>query len=73
MKKLILGFAAVLAMIAFSTTTLTAEESKCGAGKCGTEKPAKPVKPESKCGEGKCGTDKPKPDAKCGAGKCGGK
>ncbi|CAA6804991.1 MAG: Unknown protein [uncultured Sulfurovum sp.] len=70
MKKLTLGFAAVLAMIAFGTTTLTAEDAKCGEGKCGT---SKPTKPESKCGEGKCGTDKPKPDAKCGAGKCGGK
>jgi len=51
MKKLILGFAAVLAMMAFSTTSLTAEDSKCGTGKCGTEKPAK-------CGEGKCASGK---------------
>ena len=69
MKKLTLGFAAVLAMIAFATTSLTAEDSKCGTGKCGTEKPAKPAK----CGEGKCGSEKPKPESKCGAGKCGGK
>ncbi len=34
---------------------------KCGAGKCGAEKPMK-------CGAGKCGAEKP---SKCGAGKCG--
>jgi len=65
MKKLILGFAAVLAMMAFSTTSLTAEDSKCGTGKCGTEKPAK-------CGEGKCATGKCG-EGKCASGKCGGK
>ena len=66
MKKIILGFAALLAIVAFNTTTLVAEDAKCGEGKCGTSKPAK-------CGEGKCGSEKPKPDAKCGEGKCGGK
>jgi len=60
MKKLILGFVAVLAMMAFSTTSLTAEDSKCG-----TEKPAK-------CGEGKCATGKCG-EGKCASGKCGGK
>ena len=39
---------------------------KCGAGKCGSEKPAK------KCGSGKCGAQKKDAKAaKCGAGKCG--
>jgi len=66
MKKLTLGFAALIAMVALSTTSLTAEDSKCGQGKCGTSKPAK-------CGQGKCGSEKPKPDARCGQGKCGGK
>jgi uncharacterized low-complexity protein len=66
MKKLTLGFAAVLAMIALGTTTLVAEDHKCGEGKCASEKPAK-------CGEGKCGSDKPKPESKCGKGKCGSK
>ena len=58
MKKLILGFAALLAMVAFSTTTLVAEDHKCGEGKCGTSKPAK-------CGDGKCS------DGKCSSNKCG--
>lgn len=66
MKKVILGFAALMAMVALSTTTVTASDAKCGEGKCGTEKPAK-------CGEGKCGSEKPKPSPKCGEGKCGGK
>jgi len=60
MKKLILGLAALLAMIAFSTTSLTAEESKSG-----TEKPAKCA--AGKCESGKCG------QGKCASGKCGGK
>ncbi len=51
MKKLTLGFAALIAMVALSTTSLTAQDAKCGQGKCGSEKP----KPESKCGQGKCG------------------
>lgn len=66
MKKLILGLTVLLAMVAFTTSSLVAEDSKCGEGKCNTEKPAK-------CGEGKCGTEKPKPESKCGEGKCGGK
>lgn len=56
MKKLILGFAALLAIVAFSTTTLVAEDHKCGEGKCGTSKPAK-------CSDGKCSSNK------CGKGK----
>jgi len=35
MKKIILGFAALLAIVAFNTTTLVAEDAKCGEGKCG--------------------------------------
>lgn len=61
MKKLILGLTVLLAMVAFTTSSLVAEDSKCGEGKCNTEKPAK------------CGTEKPKPESKCGEGKCGGK
>ena len=49
MKKFILGFATLLALVAFSTTTLVAEDSKCGEGKCGTSQP------DTKCGAGKCG------------------
>lgn len=56
MKKIILGLAALLAIVAFSTTTLTAADDKAPA-KCGNDKPAK------------CGLDKPKPgapDVMCG-------
>ena len=55
MKKLILGFAALLAMIAFSTTTVTADDAtptKCGSdkpSKCGSSKP-KPGEPDVMCG-----------------------
>ena len=40
---------------------------KCGAGKCGKAKKA----PAMKCGAGKCGKAKKVPEMKCGAGKCG--
>jgi len=48
MKKLILGFVALLALIAFSTTTVTADDTT--PTKCGSDKPSK------------CGSSKPKPD-----------
>ena len=60
MKKLTLGFAALLAIVAFSTTSLVAADHKCGEGKCASDKPAK------------CGGDK-NTTKKCGEGKCGGK
>jgi len=55
---------------------------KCGAGKCGSSKPAKcggekkgkcgGEKKAGKCGAGKCGGDKKaEKKGKCGAGKCG--
>ncbi|MBF6057845.1 hypothetical protein H8792_005770 [Thiomicrorhabdus sp. HH1] len=54
---------------------------KCGAGKCGAEKPAQKCGGEPakkcgaekpmKCGAGKCGGTPPA-EKKCGAGKCGG-
>lgn len=70
MKKVILGFTALAAVMTLGTTSLLAEESKCGASKCGTSKPAKcgGDKPASKCGGDKNATS-----SKCGAGKCGGK
>jgi len=59
MKKLILGFFLTLAMMAFTTNTVSASE---GASE-----------PTEKCGTGKCGGDeKNETTAKCGAGKCGG-
>ena len=57
----------------------SANEGKCGAGKCGGSKAAEKSM-EGKCGgaksteksmEGKCGGAKPA-EGKCGAGKCGG-
>jgi len=68
MKKIILGLTALAAVMTLGTSTLLAhDDSKCGASKCGTSKPAK-------CGgetpAPKCGGDKPE---KCATGKCGGK
>ena len=56
MKKLILGFAALLAIAAFSTTTLTAADGAssddAAPAKCGSSKP-KPVAPDVMCGRSK--------------------
>lgn len=78
MKKIILGFTALAAVMTLGTTTLLADDNKCGAHKCGTSKPAKcgGEKTTPKCGgdkSEKCGGDKKETAPKCGAGKCGGK
>ncbi len=65
MKKLTLGFAALIAIVAFGTTTLIAGDKKCSSekpGKCNSEKPGKCSSDRpGKCGTGKCSSDKPKP------------
>ena len=48
-------------------TILSAEDMKCGAGKCGSSMKA-PMK-GTKCGDGKMAPKKP--TGKCGVGKCG--
>jgi len=72
MKKLLFTLIVGLSFIGFGISTASAStfqdgmilaSSKCGAGKCGSDK-------KTKCGEGKCGGDKKA--AKCGEGKCGG-
>ena len=50
MKKLILGFAGLFAIVAFSTTTVTADDAT--PAKCGSDKP-KPVAPDVMCGRSK--------------------
>ena len=50
MKKLILGFTALLAIVAFSTTTVTAADE--APAKCGSATP-KPVAPDVMCGRSK--------------------
>jgi len=60
MKKIVLGFMALFAIMAFSTTAMASvtptssytqtqndDDSKCGSGKCGGDE---------KCGTGKCGS-----------------
>lgn len=71
MKKVILGLAALVAVMTLGTTSLVAHDhAKCGASKCGTSKPAK-------CGgetpTAKCGGDKNASSGKCATAKCGGK
>lgn len=79
LTALLLGAALFTGLGAVS---LSAEDMKCGAGKCGGAKEEKVAK---KCGAGKCGgSDKKcgdgkkemkekKKEMKCGAGKCGSK
>ncbi len=60
-------------------TSAMAEGDKCGAGKCGSSKPAKcGAEKKGKCGgekkddAKKCGSEKkPEVKGKCGAEKCG--
>ena len=69
LAALLLGAGLFMAM---GTTTLSASDSKCGAGKCGSSM----KKPAGKCGgdkAAKCGAEKKA--SKCGgdkAAKCGG-
>ena len=73
LSALLLGAALFTGLGAVS---LTANDAKCGAGKCGSE-----TKEAKKCGTSKCGAEKKaakcggekKEAAKCGAGKCGSK
>jgi len=76
MKKL--NMAAMLVGAALFTglgaTSLSAEDMKSGAGKCGSsmEKPEKKEMKKGKCGDGKKAMKKEKKKAmKCGKGKCG--
>ncbi|TKI68474.1 hypothetical protein FCU45_10705 [Sulfurimonas crateris] len=71
MKKFnFLSLVAAAAMVlSVGATTLSAEDMKCGAGKCGDAK--KEMKKDGKCGTSKCGDAKKemKKDGKCGDGK----
>jgi len=74
MKKM--GLMALLVGAALFTglgVTSAMAGDKCGAGKCGSSKPAKcGGEKKGKCGgEKKCGAKKPAPSDRCGAGKCG--
>lgn len=75
-----------LMLMALGATSVSANDMKCGAGKCGSmEKPAKKCGANnashgSKCGDSKkekakkCGAEKKEKKEKamkCGAGKCG--
>ncbi len=64
-KVTALLFATVL-FLGLSTTTLSAADAKCGAGKCGD---AKKETPAMKCGAGKCGGQNATPASKCVNGK----
>ncbi len=86
-KKLATLLLGAALMIGIGATASFAEDTKCGAGKCGGTKSEK----ASKCGDGKSGNagkcghgksdkaakcggdDKAKKAPKCGAGKCGSK
>lgn len=56
LNNLVLMIAAVFFM-ALGATTLSAQDSKCGAGKCGSDT-KKVEKKAQKCGAGKCGASK---------------
>lgn len=88
MKKLTTLALSLTAVLFMGTTTLSASDAKCGAGKCGGVKQETPAMkcggaqqaPVTKCGGAqqqapatKCGGKKEEaPAMKCGAGKCGG-
>lgn len=60
-STLLLGAALFLSM---GATTVSAEDMKCGAGKCGSEmKVPKDKKENMKCGAGKCGSEMKTPES----------
>jgi uncharacterized low-complexity protein len=78
-KKINLAGALLGAVISTSTMSYASEQTKCGAGKCGSNMKSENsvMKKDGKCGAGKCGSNMKsensvmKKDGKCGAGKCG--